>query len=387
MNTQKLRTLSRVFLMLLATVHLVTWYVLGIHAVGSIGIEALFSGLSRGVLNAGFIFWMLVFASALLLGRVFCGWFCWFGGYLDLVEWGIGDKLKVKIPRRVLLYLGVIPFVGLAIKTYSTLLEKWLQGFPATFTFRLADVEPWGGQQTGISILITLITFGPVLLFVFGRRAWCHYLCPIGALLKIFSSVSLGKVRLVNDECIGCGKCNRSCDMQVDVLGELKAHGEVRSSNCIRCLKCTDECPQGAIAFTLSRKEVSLSADAAARAEKSSLKRRKLSAFDVAIVVLWVGATLTFTLSGARQDAPQAVKSLMTPGLLVLIYGLVWAAQQAWSKLGKREREVRWYYRSRSRERKASTQITTTPIPTNATNLCHGDTTSASSPNSAQKPQ
>jgi len=345
---QKLRTLSRVFLMLLVTVHLVTWYVLGIHAVGSIGIEALFSGLSRGVINTGFIFWMLVFGSALLLGRVFCGWFCWFGGYLDLIEWGIGDKLKIKIPRRVLLYLGVLPFVGLAIKAYSTLLEKWLlQGFPATFTFRLADVEPWGGQQTGISILITLITFGPVLLFVFGRRAWCRYLCPIGALLKIFSSVSPGKVRLVNDECIGCGKCNRSCDMQVDVMGELKAHGEVRSLNCIRCLKCTDECPNGAIAFTLSaprrgHKEASLSAETAARAERSSLKRRKLSAFDVVITVLWVGATLAFALSGLRQDAPQEIKSLMTPGLLVVIYGLVWLGQKAWSRLGnKREQEIR----------------------------------------------
>ena len=334
---QKWRTLSQVLLMVLVTVHLVTWYVLGIHAVGSIGIEALFSGLSRGVINAGFIFWMLVFGSALLLGRVFCGWFCWFGGYLDLIEWGIG-RLKIKIPRRILLYLGILPFVGLAIKAYSTLLEKWiLQGFPATFTFRLADVEPWGGQQTGISILITLITFGPVLLFVFGRRAWCRYLCPIGALLKVFSSVSLGKVRLVNDECIGCGKCNRSCVMEVDVMGELKAHGEVRSLDCIRCLKCTDECPNGAIAFSLSRKEASMSADAAARAEKSSLKRRKLSAFDVIITVLWVSVTLTLVLSGVRQNASQAIKSLMTPGLLVVIYGLVLIGPKAWSRLGKKE--------------------------------------------------
>ncbi len=334
---QKWRTLSRVLLMVLVTVHLVTWYVLGIHAVGSIGIEALFSGLSRGVINAGFIFWMLVFGSALLLGRVFCGWFCWFGGYLDLIEWGIG-RLKIKIPRRILLYLGILPFVGLAIKAYSALLEKWiLQGFPATFTFRLADVEPWGGQQTGISILITLITFGPVLLFIFGRRAWCRYLCPIGALLKVFSRVSLGKVRLVNDECIGCGKCNRSCVMEVDVMGELKAHGEVRSLDCIRCLKCTDECPNGAIAFSLSRKEASMSADAATRAERSSLKRRKLSAFDVVITVLWVSVTLTLALSGVRQNASQAIKSLMTPGLLMVIYGLVLIGPKAWSRLGKKE--------------------------------------------------
>jgi len=73
MNTQRWRTLSRILLMLLMTVHIVTWYTLGIHAVGSIGIEAFFSGLSRGVINAGIIFWVLVFISALLLGRAFCG--------------------------------------------------------------------------------------------------------------------------------------------------------------------------------------------------------------------------------------------------------------------------------------------------------------------------
>ena len=334
---QRLRTLSRVFLMLLVTVHIVTWYILGIHAVGSIGIEALFSGLSRGVLNAGFVFWMLVFASALLLGRAFCGWFCWFGGYLELVEWGIGNKLKIKIPRRVLLYLGALPFVALAVKIYNTLLVNWLQNFPATLTFRLADVEPWGGQQTGISIVITLIMFGPVLLFVFGRRAWCRYLCPIGALLKIFSSVSLGKVRLVNDGCNGCGKCNRTCDMQVDVMGELEAHGEVRSLNCIRCLKCTDECPTGAIAFSLRRKEASLSADAAARAERSTLKRRKLSAFDVATAVLWSAVTAVFALTGVNKSAPQEIKVFMTVGLLLVVYGLAWMVQKAWSRRGMRQ--------------------------------------------------
>ena len=104
------------------TTHVVTWYVLDIHVAGSIGIEAFFSGLSRGVINAGFIFWILSFVSALLLGRAFCDWFCWFGGYIELVECGISDKFKLNIPRRVPLYLGAIPFVGLALKIYSALL-------------------------------------------------------------------------------------------------------------------------------------------------------------------------------------------------------------------------------------------------------------------------
>ena len=109
MTTQRWRTSSRVFLMLLMITHLVTWYTFGIHAAGSIGIEAFFSGLSRGVINTGVIFWILVFISAILLGRAFCGWFCWFGGYLELIEWGIIDKWRIKIPRRILLYLGIIP--------------------------------------------------------------------------------------------------------------------------------------------------------------------------------------------------------------------------------------------------------------------------------------
>jgi len=123
MNTQKLRILSRIILVLLMAVHIITWYVLDIHVAGSIGIEALFSGLSRGVINAGFVFWMLVFASALLFGRGFCGWFCWFGGYVELADWGIG-KHKIKIPRWTLLYLGIIPFVALSLKVYSAFGSK-----------------------------------------------------------------------------------------------------------------------------------------------------------------------------------------------------------------------------------------------------------------------
>jgi len=337
MNTQRWRTLSRILLMLLMTVHVVTWYTLGIHAVGSIGIEAFFSGLSRGVINAGIIFWVLVFISALLLGRAFCGWFCWFGGYLELIEWGILDKWKIKIPRRILLYLGVLAFVSLALKVYSSLLVIWIEkGFPDAFTFRLADVEPWGGQQTGISILLTAILYGPVLLFVFGRKAWCRYLCPIGALLKVFSSVKIGGVRLLNNACIACGKCNRACDMQVDVMGDLNTHGEVFSSACIVCLKCTDACPTDAIAHSMRRHNASLPADAATRAERSTLKRRKISAFDVTITIIWVGVSLYFFFSGGRATAPQEIKVVMSVGLLLIVYGLVRAIWKPWNKLWNR---------------------------------------------------
>jgi len=340
MKTQTLRIWSRILLMLLVTIHLVTWYVLGIHVVGSIGIEALFSGLSRGVLNTGFVFWMLVLISVLLFGRAFCAWFCWFGGYLDLVEWGIGDKLKLKLPHTMPLHLAVIPFVALFAKVYGSLFVNWLNDVPATFTFNLADTEPWGGQQTGVSILITSVLYGPVLLYFLGRHAWCRHLCPIGALLKIFNGIGIGKVRLVNQECNGCGKCNRLCEMQVDILGNLKDQGQINSSDCIRCLKCADGCPTGAIAFSMRRKRnVSLNADAAGRAVQASLKRRQPSAFDLTIAGLWIVVTLFFTFT-ARQGAPQELKVTMAAGLLLVIYGVVWLMQKGWSRFGRKGRET-----------------------------------------------
>jgi polyferredoxin len=252
-----------------------------------------------------------------------------------LIEWGISDKLKVKLPRTMPLYLAVIPFVALFAKVYGSLLTNWFNGVPATFAINLADTQPWGGQQTGISILITFVLYGPVLLYFFGWHAWCRYLCPIGALLKIFNRIGIGKVRLVNEKCNGCGKCNRVCEMQVDVLGNLRDHGQITSSDCIRCLKCIDGCPTGAIGFSLrQKKQISMSAEAVSRAEKASLKRRRLSAFDITIAALWIGVTLFFTLT-ARQSASQEIKVAMAAGLLLVIYGVVWLAQKAWYRFGR----------------------------------------------------
>jgi ferredoxin len=124
--------------------------------------------------------------------------------------------------------------------------------------------------------------------------------------------------------------------MQVDVMGDLNTHGEVYSSACIVCLKCTDACPTDAIALSLHRHIASLPADAAIRAERSTLKRRKISTFDVTITVIWVGVSLFFFFSGARATSPQEMKVFMSVGLLMIVYALVWAIWKTWNKLWER---------------------------------------------------
>jgi len=77
--------------------------------------------------------------------------------------------------------------------------------------------------------------------------------------------------------------------------------------------------------------DASLNTDTIARIERASQKRRKLSGFDIAITILWVGITLLFTFT-ARQNAPQEIKVTMAAGLLLLIYGVVVLAQKVWQR-------------------------------------------------------
>jgi len=122
-------------------------------------------------------------------------------------------------------------------------------------------------------------------------------------------------------------------------MGDLNAYGKVHSSDCIVCLKCIDACPTKAIAFSLRRHDASLSTDAAILAKRSTLKRRKISAFDIAITVIWVGVSLYFFLSGARATSPQEMKVLMSVGLLLIVYGLVWAIWKTWNKFQEKTRK------------------------------------------------
>ena len=123
--------------------------------------------------------------------------------------------------------------------------------------------------------------------------------------------------------------------MQIDVMGELKANGEVRSLSCNRCFRCTTSCPKGAIAFNLKRSKISLSSPTAERIDKVSLKRRKLSNFDIIISVLWIGISAAFIFTGINQSAPQEIKVIMQVGLILVIYGLIWIGQKIFFKLRK----------------------------------------------------
>ncbi len=213
------------------------------------GAEALLPFLLRGerlkttnLLNFALLIGVL--GTALLAGRAFCGWLCPLGGLQDGLAWAArrlsGEKrhirgkpgkgrFPVKLPpaadrrlrRAKYLILGVIVAASVTA-VYPPL--HFICPVRALFSF----------QWTPLLVSV-LIVFVMTSLLV--ERAWCKYLCPLGALLAITNKFA--PLRIVSDpqRCKQCGRCDVECPMDI-----ANAHANTADQECIRCLECVETC-------------------------------------------------------------------------------------------------------------------------------------------------
>lgn len=195
---------------------------------------------------------MLLFA--LTLGRFFCGWLCPFGALQGLLH-KIPVK-KAKIPnsvdrpmrylKYVMLFVMVIALpllVRNGVDMSQPFFCKWicpagtLEGGVPLAIANGAVRSALGGQflwKMSVAVLI-------LIACVFIYRAFCKYLCPLGAFYALFAKLSLYRFKVDAHACIGCGKCAAVCKMGVDPVKT------PNSAECIRCGDCIGACPVNAI--------------------------------------------------------------------------------------------------------------------------------------------
>lgn len=201
-----------------------------------------------GIVTGGLLIFVLLFASSLVVGRLWCGYLCPSGGLQEACNLVLRWPLRTRKADRLkyLVFVGIFGGIGYAI---------WSAG-------GLFTIDLFYRTEGGISILAAggIAAFlGPVIIIliftlIFGRRGFCHTFCPIAPMLiigrKIRGLFRWPALHLTADaeRCIDCGKCTAGCPMSLDVNAMVRK-GQMENSECILCGNCADTCPRGVIRY------------------------------------------------------------------------------------------------------------------------------------------
>lgn len=195
----------------------------------------------------------LLLVFGLLLGRVICGFLCPFGLLQELLHKIPCRKVKKSPLTRGLsrVKYAILLIFALAIPAWFALQRLPLPAFckyicPAgtlegAVLLLLHPANDALRAMTGglfwwkFSLLILILT---ACVFVF--RAFCRFLCPLGALYGLMARLALLGVKVDPARCTDCGACVRVCPMDIRSVGD---------SECIHCGACIKACHAKAISF------------------------------------------------------------------------------------------------------------------------------------------
>ena len=243
--------------------------------------------LSGHQLIKGFWWAMILLLVTLLLGRVFCGFICPFGTIHHGVSWvrpalkgsrmvkanekTPGQRIKYFILISLLLgsFIGLnltglmdpisLLFRSLALAVIPGLGEglKELFDWMAHSDIKVINLLSYGGEVLVSPIFgyghlsfktawfIGLIFLVILFLNRIRPRFWCRILCPLGALLGIFSRFSILRLEKDKEKCTECRLCSKTCQGAASPMpGE-----DWENAECLMCFNCFDSCPEDALSF------------------------------------------------------------------------------------------------------------------------------------------
>ena len=206
--------------------------------------------LASGTLPGALLWFLVLAALTLVLGRVFCGWACPLGTLQQLSSWLLSprsrrESLLVNRWRR----WYAIKYYLLAALLGGALLGSLQSGLldPLSLLARGLASGVWpvlpGGRAVPGGWIAAILLLAIVVASRWIPRLFCRALCPLGALLGVLARFSLFRISRRGDACSSCVLCTFACQGADEPL---KEH---RVGECHVCLNCLPSCPENAIGY------------------------------------------------------------------------------------------------------------------------------------------
>ncbi len=173
---------------------------------------------------------LFVFATLMIIapfrGRWFCGNLCPRGSFVDF--WLAPISRKVSIPP-------ILKSMKIRVPIFILLM-----GF---LIYRIISTNGIVDKVGMVFVTLCILTTSIAILFgvLLAPRAWCSF-CPMGTFQRAVGGDKY-QLKVDREKCIGCGKCQKVCPMQLPV-------NEIMDKpDCIKCARCVDACPKDALSF------------------------------------------------------------------------------------------------------------------------------------------
>ena len=256
---------------------------------------AVSNALASHALYRGLLLSLVIVVPTLFLGRFFCGWICPLGTLQHFVgnmksESKRGrQRIESNRYKRWQTIKYVVLIAGLVAACFGSMALGWLDPFsllvrsvglallPAfNFAVRAAlsplehsHIAAIKSTATAVhgALQATILDFrqthfsqglvlGILFLIILGAslrvtRLWCRSICPLGALLGIFSRYSILGLHKDETACNKCNRCLLNCQGGDDPIGGVPW----RKAECLMCMNCVDTCPEHSLEFRFFRKE------------------------------------------------------------------------------------------------------------------------------------
>jgi hypothetical protein len=236
------------------------------------------------------LWWSLIIFTLILAGRFWC-MMCPFAAIADFAQKFV--SLNKKLPRSL---------QNMNLQTVGFLVLTW------AFTILAFGSRPFLTAVVIVIILLAAVVFS----MIFERRSFCKHLCPIGAVIGIYSMVSPVELRSCNKGRCDVHKrktCSEACPMMESP--------EDMDNNiyCNFCMKCQPACPSQNLGLRLR----SFGKDI-----YTSIRKSRAEAF-AALFLLGVVIVETLAMTSSWKPMEDSLSSLIGINSQSFIYTTIFS--------------------------------------------------------------